>query len=130
MTQETSPLRDSKDAVKTAIKSATNELEQERTQKLKSEIKDFLVAEFAAIDSLEAQIRSLSDEKRIHEENIKNVRSGNLEAVERRRETLRQSNAFTEVTLNTSSTFPYWKWESDITGGFTYISPSGRIFTI
>lgn len=70
---------------KTAIQQAEKQLEQERAEKLKNEIYSYLKGELEAIDSIDGKIRKLSEEKRAHEENVKNLKQGNLKAIEERR---------------------------------------------
>lgn len=71
---------------KTAIQQAEKKLEQERKEKLQQEVYDYLKGELEAIDSLDQQISKLKTEKVAHEENIKNIKQGNLEAIEKRRQ--------------------------------------------
>lgn len=71
---------------KTAIQQAEKQLEQERNEKLQEEIYDYLKGELEAIDSIEQKISKLKTEKVAHEENIKNIKQGNLEAIEKRRQ--------------------------------------------
>lgn len=76
MTQET----------KTAIQQAEKTLEQERKEQLQKEIYDYLKQELEAIDEIDQRISKLRTEKIAHEENIKNIKQGNLEAIEKRRQ--------------------------------------------
>lgn len=71
---------------KTAIQQAEKQLEQERNEKLQEEIYDYLKGELEAIDSIEQKLSKLKTEKVAHEENIKNIKQGNLEAIEKRRQ--------------------------------------------
>ena len=71
---------------KTAIQQAEKKLEQERKDKLQEEVYDYLKGELESIDSLERQISKLKTEKVAHEENIKNIKQGNLDAIEKRRQ--------------------------------------------
>jgi hypothetical protein len=70
---------------KTAIQQAEKQLENERAEKLKNEIYTYLKQELELIDNIDNRIRKLSEEKRAHEENIKNIKQGNLKAIEERR---------------------------------------------
>lgn len=70
---------------KTAIKSAEERLEQERKEKLQQEIYDYLKHELDSIDQIDERLSKLKAEKIAHEENIKNIKQGNLEAIEKRR---------------------------------------------
>jgi cell division protein FtsB len=71
---------------KTAIQGAEKLLEQERKEALQKEVYNYLKAELEAVDNIDSQIRKLETEKRAHEENIKNIKQGNLEAIEKRRQ--------------------------------------------
>lgn len=71
---------------KTAIQQAEKKLEQERKDKLQDEIYDYLKQELESIDSIEQRISKLKTEKVAHEENIKNIKQGNLDAIEKRRQ--------------------------------------------
>lgn len=71
---------------KTAIQQAEKKLEQERKDKLQEEIYDYLKQELEAIDYIEQKLSKLKTEKIAHEENIKNIKQGNLEAIEKRRQ--------------------------------------------
>lgn len=70
---------------KTAIQQAEKQLEQERAERLKNEVYNYLKGELEAIDEISSRITKLSEEKRAHEENVKNVKQGNLKAIEERR---------------------------------------------
>lgn len=72
---------------KTAIQQAEQKLEQDRKEKLQQEVYDYLKQELESIDSIEQRISKLKTEKIAHEENIKNIKQGNLEAIEKRRQT-------------------------------------------
>jgi len=72
-------------STKTAIQQAEKQLEQERKQKLQDEIYDYLKQELESIDSIEQRIAKLNTEKVAHQENIKNIKQGNLDAIEKRR---------------------------------------------
>ena len=71
---------------KTAIHLAEKMLEKERSEKLKNEVYLYLKGELEAVDSIDGKIRKLQEEKRAHEENIKNIKQGNLSAIEQRRQ--------------------------------------------
>lgn len=95
--------------IKTAIKQAEKTLEQERSEQLQTEIYTFLKGELEEIDGIENRIRKLSEQKRIHEENVKNVKQGNLAAVEKRRESLNASwPTWTYTTSGTGIVRPYF----------------------
>ena len=96
---------------KTAIKSAEERLEQERKEKLQQEVYDYLKGELEAIDSIEQKLSKLKTEKIAHEENIKNIKQGNLEAIEKRR------NSF-DYTY-TTTTLPQWPTYSTGTAFYT-----------
>lgn len=86
---------------KTAIQQADKKLEQERKDKLQEEIYDYLKGELEAIDNLDRQISKLKTEKVAHEENIKNIKQGNLEAIEKRRQTFNYT--YMPLAVTTSS---------------------------
>lgn len=71
---------------KTAIQQAEKQLETERKERLQKEVYDYLKQELEAIDNIDSQVRKLETEKRAHEENVKNIKQGNLEAIEKRRQ--------------------------------------------
>lgn len=101
---------------KTAIQGAEKRLEQERREKLQNEIYQFLKSELDEVDRIDGNIKELSGEKRIHEENIKNVKQGNLKAIEDRRRSLVNEGYFLNPTLS----LPKWN--------ITYSSSSGTNF--
>lgn len=70
---------------KEAIQQAQKTLETDRKEQLQREVYGYLKQELDAIDAIDNKVRQLSTEKRAHEENIKNVKQGNLEAIEKRR---------------------------------------------
>jgi len=70
---------------KTAIQQAEKQLEQERSERLRNEVYNYLKQELDSIDIIDAKIGKLSEEKRAHEENVKNIKQGNLKAIEERR---------------------------------------------
>lgn len=111
---------------KTAIQQADKKLEQERKDKLQEEIYDYLKGELEAIDNLDRQISKLKTEKVAHEENIKNIKQGNLEAIEKRRQT------FTYTYMPSAFSPP---WTTYLTGtqfytnnvaGITVTTSSGK----
>lgn len=71
--------------IKTAIKAAEKSLEEDRQTKLRNEVYQYLKYEHEAIDLIEQKVQKLSEERRAHEENIKNIKQGNLKAIEERR---------------------------------------------
>lgn len=73
--------------IKTAIKAAEKSLEEDRQAKLRNDVYQYLKQEHEAIDSIEQKVQKLSEERRAHEENIKNIKQGNLKAIEERRKT-------------------------------------------
>lgn len=103
---------------KTAIKSAEERLEQERKEKLQQEVYDYLKGELEAIDSIEQKLSKLKTEKIAHEENIKNIKQGNLEAIEKRR----TSFDYTYMPLVISSPSGVWGGTSYTTGSAFYNS--------
>lgn len=84
---------------KTAIQGAEQLLEKERKEKLQNEIYDYLKCELEAIDEIEQKISKWKTEKIAHEENIKNIKQGNLEAIEKRRISF-------PFVITTNGTFP------------------------
>ena len=86
---------------KTAIKLAEEMLDKERKEKLQREVYEYLKQELDYIDEIEQKLNKLKTEKTAHEENIKNIKQGNLEAIEKRR----QSFPFT-TTLTHTTTWP------------------------
>lgn len=120
------------DDIKRAIKSAQERLEDEQNEKLKTDIYEYLKSELESIDSIDSRIRKLNEEKRVHEENIKNLKQGNLQAIEKRREALVGGTivinnwpSFTTLTNTSSSgTFYYSNLAGTTittTAGKTYI---------
>lgn len=116
---------------KTAIKSAEERLEQERKEKLQQEIYDYLKHELDSIDEIDERLSKLKAEKIAHEENIKNIKQGNLEAIEKRRQSF-------PYTFTTTTTIPniigtnaaYYggtMYLSNAISGMTIKSSGGRI---
>jgi len=113
---------------KTAIQQAEKQLEQDRAEKLRNEVYNYLKGELEAIDSIDQRIRKLSEEKRAHEENIKNIKQGNLKAIEDRR------NSYTwEVVIpNTwNNNFPinYCNGSAGTSGTFYATAVAGTTVT-
>lgn len=113
---------------KTAIKSAEERLEIERKEKLQQEVYDYLKGELEAIDSIEQKLSKLKTEKIAHEENIKNIKQGNLEAIEKRRQSfpfvyipMTTSSGWIGTTYNTGSNF----YNSSV-AGITVTTSSGK----
>lgn len=98
---------------KTAIQQAEKKLEQERKDKLQEEIYYYLKGELEAIDSIEQQMSKLKTEKVAHEENIKNIKQGNLEAIEKRRQTFSYTYVPAVITSGTGA------WATYTSGGTT-----------
>jgi restriction endonuclease S subunit len=118
----------------TAIKSAEERLEQERKEKLQEEIYSYLKGELEAIDSLDQQISKLKTEKVAHEENIKNIKQGNLEAIEKRRQSFPYTFTTTSsvgdwITLSPSSNGWYnsgTQFYTSSVAGITVTTSNGR----
>lgn len=89
----------------TAIKSAEERLEKERKEKLQEEIYDYLKGELEAIDSIEQKLSKLKTEKIAHEENIKNIKQGNLEAIEKRRQSFTYTYMPAAITADGWATY-------------------------
>lgn len=100
---------------KTAIQQAEKKLEQERKDKLQDEIYDYLKGELESLDNIDRQISKLKTEKVAHEENIKNIKQGNLDAIEKRR----QSFSYTYMPLSLSTTSSGWTGVSYTSGSST-----------
>jgi hypothetical protein len=80
---------------KTAIQQAEKQLEQERKEILQQEVYEYLKSELDEIDRLDANIKEYQTQKRAHEENIKNIKQGNLEAIKRRTQALPYATSWT-----------------------------------
>lgn len=112
---------------KTAIKSAEERLEQERKEKLQNEVYEYLKGELDAIDTIDRKVRELETEKRAHEENVKNIKQGNLEAIEKRRQSF-------QYVYSPPVAFKYWTTSStnnfynDFVAGATYTTGSGKTY--
>lgn len=127
--------------IKTAIKSAEKRLEEEHQARLTNEIHEYLKSELTSIENLENQIRTLETQKRVHEENIKNIKSGNIKAIEERRKFLLSTNAFGDLTVTsrtlTTATNGGGGWTTytssanfynNYVAGFTYETPNGKVY--
>lgn len=110
----------------TAIKSAEERLEKERKEKLQEEIYDYLKGELEAIDSIEQKLSKLKTEKIAHEENIKNIKQGNLEAIEKRR----LSFPYTFTTTSSVSDWSSSPYSSVSAGGSAFYNSSVAGLTI
>lgn len=114
---------------KTAIQQAEKQLEQDRKEKLQREVYDYLKGELDAIDEIEQRVRKLETEKRAHEENIKNIKQGNLEAIEKRRiqfpYTYFVPPSLTKTTFITSSGTSFY---NNAVAGVTYTTGSGKTY--
>lgn len=117
---------------KTAIQQAEKKLEQERKDKLQDEIYDYLKQELESIDSIEQRISKLKTEKVAHEENIKNIKQGNLDAIEKRRQTftytympaaITTANAIWSTTLSGTSNTAFY---NNNVAGLTVTTSSGK----
>ncbi len=113
---------------KTAIQQAEKKLEQERKDKLQEEVYDYLKGELESIDSIEQRMSKLKTEKIAHEENIKNIKQGNLDAIEKRR----QSFVYTYTPGSTLGTITTSGWTSgtmfynNAVAGLTITTSSGK----
>ena len=110
---------------KTAIKLAEEMLEKERKEKLQREVYEYLKSELDSIDDIDKQLRDLSTKKKAHEENIKNIKQGNLEAIEKRRQTFGGLTIRTPF-LNTTVTSPHFY--NTYVAGVTYTTGSGKTY--
>jgi len=114
--------------IQTAIKAAEKDLKEQRAEALKKLILEFLKQEYNSIEDIEEKIKKLQENKRIHEENIKNVKSGNLDAIEKRR---RAINANWDITF-THSILPYINYSNDrffndFVAGNTFNTTNGKL---
>src|SRR5690349_14391400 len=109
---------------KSAIKSAVERLEKEQAEQLQKEIYEYLQSQLELVEKHKERKAFHEGQIRVYEENIKNVKAGNLEAIEKRRK-----------ALNVSSSAPFsWTFTSsnpnrffnDFIAGFTYTASNGR----
>ena len=116
---------------KTAIKLAEEMLEKERKEKLQREVYNYLKAELDSIDDIDKQLHELNTKKKVHEENVKNIKQGNLEAIEKRRQ------SFGGLTV--AATLPSWliyntnggsgpQFYNSFVAGVTYTTASGKTY--
>lgn len=111
------------DKIKTAIQEAEKKLEQERGERIKHEVYAFLKQELEDIDQIDSQIKKLHESKRIHEENIKNVKAGNIEAIEKRREAVNGTWQPFTYTFTYSNPVQFY---NTVIAGYTVTVPSGK----
>lgn len=115
---------------KTAIKLAEEMLDKERKEKLQREVYDYLKQELDCIDDIEQKLNKLKTEKTAHEENIKNIKQGNLEAIEKRRQSFPFTTTFTTTwpsvwtTYNGTGTNFY----NGYVAGITITNSSGKTY--
>ena len=116
--------------IKTAIKSAEQRLEDEQTTKIQEEVYEYLKYELGEIENLKNQVRTLESQLRVHEENVKNVKTGNLEAIEKRRKALNQPAVTTWTFTSTlPANYSGYRFYDNYVAGFTYTSPlTGRTY--
>lgn len=118
---------------KTAIKLAEEMLEKERKEKLQREVYEYLKAELDSIDDIDKELRDLNTQKKVHEENIKNIKQGNLEAIEKRRQ------SFGGLTISSSPITGTWgtyslnggggtQFYNNFVAGVTYTTGSGKTY--
>lgn len=117
---------------KTAIKLAEEMLEKERKEKLQREVYEYLKSELDSIDDIDQRLRDLSTQKKVHEENVKNIKQGNLEAIVKRRNSLpgwSTSTMFQPLatyTLQTSSNGT--QFYNNFVAGVTITTGSGKTY--
>lgn len=120
---------------KTAIKLAEEMLEKERKEKLQREVYEYLKSELDSIDDIDQKLRDLSTQKKVHEENVKNIKQGNLEAIEKRRKSLTYGGltvsssaigTWTTVTLNNASSGT--QFYNNYVAGVTITTGSGKTY--
>lgn len=114
---------------KTAIQSAEQDLEKDKQDALKKQIYDYLKGEIDAVEGIESQMRKLNEQKKAHEENIKNIKQGNLKAIEERNKSfgwnLTVSNTW---PFNTTQFLPQgYTFYSQNVAGLSVKSTSGRL---
>lgn len=109
--------------IKTAIKAAEQSLEDERQTKLQQEIKSYLKSELDEIDRIDQQISKLKTDKLAHEENIKNLKAGNLKAIEDRRLALGWPTPYDLIHTWQGMASNSWNFYNQNIAGFTYQSP-------
>ncbi len=110
--------------IQTAIKEAEKTLEQERKEKLQREVYEYLKQELEAIDAIDQKVRKLETEKRAHEENIKNIKQGNLEAIEKRRQAMGWPVTW---AISTSAIGNYAFYSANV-AGTTVTTSSGKTY--
>lgn len=114
---------------KTAIQQAEKQLDQERKAQLQREVYEYLKQELDSIDSIDNQVRELTTQKKAHEENIKNIKQGNLGAIEKRRlafpstATLTFSQQFPRIWNTTGPNF-----YNTFVAGISYTTVSGKTY--
>ena len=111
----------------TAIQQAEKQLEQERKAKLQREVYDYMRQELERIDDIADKIKKLVTDKRAHEENIKNVKDGNLEAIEKRR----QAFGWPVIVNFTHDSGHYRRgtaWYNNTIAGSTITTTSGKTY--
>lgn len=109
---------------KTAIKLAEEMLEKERKEKLQREVYEYLKSELDSIDDIDQKLRDLSTQKKVHEENIKNIKQGNLEAIEKRRKAFGGYMFTTTIPAVWTGT-PFY---NTFVAGVTYTTGSGKTY--
>lgn len=119
--------------IKTAIQAAEMDLEKNRKEALKKQIYDYLKSELDAIESIEQQQRKLNEQKKAHEENIKNIKQGNLKAIEERNKSFGWNfTSYPQFSYSTSSNLNYTTFAgsafySNYVAGQTIPTGSGRL---
>ncbi len=119
------------DEIKRAIKSAQERLDQETNERLTNEIHEYLREELDSIERLKKQKEEIDTKIRVHEENVKNVKTGNLEAIEKRRQaTVSLNLGGNLITWSTTFQPPTgYRFYDNYVAGFTYTSPlTGRTY--
>ena len=112
---------------KTAINSAVKRIDDEKSEQLKNEVYQFLKQELEAVESLEEQIKELSEKRRVHEENIKNVKAGNLEAIRKRQVALNQPVQIWSWGNSTATFNPNWFYNHYLAGNVV-VTLNGKKF--
>lgn len=109
---------------KTAIKLAEEMLEKERKEKLQREVYEYLKSELDSIDDIDQKLRDLSTQKKVHEENVKNIKQGNLEAIEKRRQSF-GGYTFTTTIPTVWTGTPFY---NNFVAGVTITTGSGKTY--
>lgn len=122
---------------KTAIQSAEQDLEKDKQEALKKQIYDYLKGELDAVEGIESQMRKLNEQKKAHEENIKNLKQGNLKAIEERNKSFGWTVqgqlsvtpfiGYSQIAAQASSQSSYAFYTNNV-AGTTITTSNGKLF--